>query len=183
MTSASSKWCIILAYKYTICSIYCQDRIFYVHDVYYTCMQYMHLFACICTYTDCISVRIRAFTYGHCAVTVALRSPAPALVSTLSLSSHYGKVVVRQHKHSQFAKFNQSRSARQTWYLHTPFSPAKLQNFPRDLFRIDWYLRPDIWFLVGPTVRTYTTDVPTFKMFFYSGLEPWPRVYLPPKNG
>ncbi len=51
--------------------------------------------------------------------------------------------------------------------IHTPFFSAKRQNFPGDLFRIDSYLRFGFWFSVGPTVRTYTMNVPTFKMFFF----------------
>ena len=52
------------------------------------------------------------------------------------------------------------------FYIHTPFFPAKRQFFPCDLFRIDSYLRSGFWFSVGPTVRSYTTNVPTQKCFF-----------------
>ena len=54
-------------------------------------------------------------------------------------------------------------------YIHTPFFSAKRQIFPCDLFRIDSYLLSGFWFSVGPTVRTYTMNVPTFKMFFLFG--------------
>ncbi len=73
-------------------------------------------------------------------------------------------------------------SSDDTLDIHTPFFSAKRQNSPSDLFRIDWYLRPGFWFLVGSMVRSYTMNVPTYKIFFYSGREPRPRLYLLPKN-
>ncbi len=52
-------------------------------------------------------------------------------------------------------------------YIHAPFFSAKRQNFPRDLFRIDWYRLSCFLFSVGPTVRFYTTNVPVYKILFF----------------
>ena len=70
----------------------------------YTCSTYMYVFVIIRAYTCCtymhvflIEIRsvylpkIRAHAYCHGAVTVALRSPAPAQVSALSPRGCYGK--------------------------------------------------------------------------------------------
>ena len=67
--------------------------------------------------------------------------------------------------------------------IHTPFFSAKRQNFPGDLFRIVSYLRSGCWFSVGPTVRSYTMNVPTFKFFFLFGSGAQAPGYLPPKTG
>ncbi len=50
-------------------------------------------------------------------------------------------------------------------YIHTPFFSVKRQTFPRDLFRINRYLRSGFLFSVEPTVRSYTTNVPTYNFF------------------
>ena len=91
----------------------------------YTCSTYMYVFVIIRAYTCCtymhvflIEIRsvylpkIRAHAYCHGAVTVALRSPAPAQVSALSPRGCYGKFVARQRKRMQIAKFNHIRSVR-----------------------------------------------------------------------
>jgi hypothetical protein len=73
-------------------------------------LQYARVFACILTYNDSISVQLRAYTYGHGAVTVASRSPAsaPAPVSALSLRGRYGKFVARHRKRRQAGRPIQS---------------------------------------------------------------------------
>ena len=81
------------------------------------CM-YMHVFL------SAFLAQIRAHAYGHGAVTVALRSPAPAPVSALSPRGRYGKFVARQRKRRQIAKFNQIRST-------LPISAATWTGTPR----------------------------------------------------
>jgi hypothetical protein len=76
----------------------------------YTCCTYMHVF--LIEIRSVYLPKIRAHAYGHGAVTVALRSPAPAQVSALSPRGCYGKFVARQRKRMQIAKFNHIRSAR-----------------------------------------------------------------------
>ena len=101
-----------------ICTYLFENTYIYVQYVYvricnYTCIYVLHVYARI---FDRNTVRylpkIRAHTYGRGAVTVALRSPAPAQVSALSPRGCYGKFVARQRKRMQIAKFNHIRSAR-----------------------------------------------------------------------
>ena len=75
---------------------------------------YIHVLMqkCVHIRTVRIYAEIRAHAYGHGAVTIALRSPAPAQVSALSPRGCYGKFVARQRKRMQIAKFNHIRSAR-----------------------------------------------------------------------
>ena len=76
----------------------------------YTCSTYMHVF--LIEIRSVYLPKIRAHAYCHGAVTVALRSPAPAQVSALSPRGCYGKFVARQRKRMQIAKFNHIRSVR-----------------------------------------------------------------------
>ena len=76
----------------------------------YTCCTYMHVF--LIEIRSVYLPKIRAHAYCHGAVTVALRSPAPAQVSALSPRGCYGKFVARQRKRMQIAKFNHIRSVR-----------------------------------------------------------------------
>ncbi len=46
------------------------------------------------------------------------------------------------------------------FHIHSPFFPAKRQIFPSDSDRTGWYILSSLWFLVGPTVHTCTTNVP-----------------------
>ena len=90
-------------YVYERISTYlCRNTCIYV--------QYMHVF--LIEIRSVYLPKIRAHAYGHGAVTVALRSPAPAQVSALSPRGCYGKFVARQRKRMQIAKFNHIRSAR-----------------------------------------------------------------------
>jgi hypothetical protein len=112
MTSASSIAQLYLHIsttyvQYTALIVYYTDMMYIIRT-----LQYTPVFACIFTYTDSISVQIRAYTYGHGVVMVASRSPALALVSALSLCCRYGKFVARHCKRRQVAQFNQIRSAR-----------------------------------------------------------------------
>ena len=69
-------------------------------------------YARICTYMHVfLSAFWRKYVHTH-AVTVALRSPAPAQVSAFLPRGRYGKFVAQQRKRRQIAKFNQIRSAR-----------------------------------------------------------------------
>ena len=86
---------------------------------------HMHVYARI---SVSILAQIRAHTYCHGAVTVALRSPAPAPVSALSPRGRYGKFVARQRKRRQIAKFNQIRSVRP---ISAQPAPATWTGTPR----------------------------------------------------
>ena len=76
----------------------------------YTCCTYMHVF--LIEIRSVYLPKVRAHAYCHGAVTVALRSPAPAQVSALSPRGCYGKFVARQRKRMQIAKYNHIRSVR-----------------------------------------------------------------------
>ncbi len=102
------------------CTYYCIHCVFYMH----TCSQlYVHIRAtygthrvtygraCMHEFLSVVLVQIRANTYGHCAVTVALLSLAHAQVSALSPRGSYGKIVAWQRKRRQIAKYNKIRSA------------------------------------------------------------------------
>ena len=67
-------------------------------------------------------------------------------------------------------------------FISTFFSG--IRHFPpRISDRAGWYLRSCFQFSVGLTVRTYTTNVPTLKMFLYLEFrEQRPRFDRPPKK-
>ena len=74
--------------------------------------------------------KIRANAFGCSAVTVALRSPAPAQVSALSLRGCYGKFVARQRTRIEIAKFNQISSARLICGSRRQLVQARLGEVP-----------------------------------------------------
>ncbi len=54
-------------------------------------------------------------------------------------------------------------------HIHTPSPPGIRHFHPRISDHTGWYLQYDFQFSVRPTVLcTYTTNVPTLVMFFYS---------------
>jgi hypothetical protein len=50
-------------------------------------------------------------------------------------------------------------------YIQTTLFSGKRHFFPHDSICTGWYLRSGFWFSVGPSVRTYTTNVPILRTF------------------